>query len=661
YLAAAYYGKGKVVVATHEHQINQPSQKQLVLNLISWLDAGRSGKIGIQWSLREMKGFLEGGFEIQQSEFNKSFSVYCCTSYTDKDAEDMLEFVAEGGGLLIAGQAWYWASVNPGKDVLIDYPGNKIINQFGISILGAVAYPGRLIILNTEAQSKGYQSRKALHKLKMLMDTSREVEEPLASWMRKLSEDCATLLAVRDQDQQAFYQYKGALINTLLKYGLPQVGLDLPVKGGGKEAFLLRIAAGLHNTLPNFENIVTKLISGTSLPGGPTQSLQINCTSKDTFVPANMALQSTGLYLPPGRTSTLIFPESAINIGLQVQIGCHTDNLSRHPEIRRAPVVVQKYTVDKVLLPVSTVFGGLIYILVPGRCNLGKIQISINDAVLAPHFKHGETSDTLWVESISIYPSPWAELESKNIILTIPSNSVRNLERPSEILAIWDQIMEAVLKLSTLPPVLDRKERVVADTQISQGWMHSGYPIMCHLKSVEALLSIENIRPDMWGAIHELGHNWEIRECTIPPHTNEAFCNLWSVYVFENVLGIPREKAHGDLQPHVREERIRKYLEDGALLDNWNTWVCLETYLQLQEGFGWQPYIKLFSDYRYIKNIKNDKTFKMSLWAELFSQQVQKNLVPFFKAWGWTMEKDLSDRLSSLPEWQENPMNKFTL
>ncbi|KAM5145673.1 TRPM8 channel-associated factor homolog [Mantella aurantiaca] len=656
YLAAAFYGKGRVVVATHEHQISQASQKQLVSNLISWLDAGRKGGIGIHWNLREMLGFLEEGLEIHQSDFKKSFSVYCCTSYTDKDAENMLEFVAEGGGLLIAGQAWHWASLNPGKDALIEYPGNKLINQFGISILGAGADPGCLHIINTEDHSRGYQCRKAFYQLKMLMDTSQEMKEPLASWMRKLSEDCATLLAVREQDKQTFYQYKGVLINTLLKYGLPQVGPDLPVKGGSKEAFLLSVAAGLYNTLPDFESIATKLIPGTSLPVSPPQTLQINCTSK-----ANTVMLSTGLYVPPGRTSTLIFPESAINIGLQVQIGCHTDNLSHHSELRRAPVVVQKYAIDKVTLPVSTMFGGLIYITVPGRCHLGSIQICIQDAVLAPYFNHGETSDSSWVDMVYNYPSPWVELETENIILSVPSNLVSNLESPSETLAVWDKIMEAVLKLSAMPPVLERKERIVADTQISQGWMHSGYPIMVHLKSAEALVQVENIKPDMWGLLHELGHNWEIGKCAIPPHTDEALCNLWAVYVYENVLAIPREKAHGDLKPRVREERIWKYLKSGAQLENWNTWVCLETYLQLQEGFGWEPYIKLFSHYRDVKEIKNDTTLRMNLWAELFSQQAQRNLVPFFKAWGWPIEEELSDRLSSLPEWQENPMKKYTL
>ena len=48
----------------------------------------------------------------------------------------------------------------------------------------------------------------------------------------------------------------------------------------------------------------------------------------------------------------------------------------------------------------------------------------------------------------------------------------------------------------------------------------------------------------LWGFIHELGHNqqrgcWEFR-----PNTTECTCNLWSVYVHEEVLGINREQVN---------------------------------------------------------------------------------------------------------------------
>ena len=74
---------------------------------------------------------------------------------------------------------------------------------------------------------------------------------------------------------------------------------------------------------------------------------------------------------------------------------------------------------------------------------------------------------------------------------------------------------------------------------------------------------------------------------------------------------------------------------------------------QLQEGFGWDPFIHLFSDYQKMSTIPKDNPSKMNLWARKFSQQVNKNLAPFFTAWGWPIKKELSVELSSLPSWEQ--------
>lgn len=112
--------------------------------------------------------------------------------------------------------------------------------------------------------------------------------------------------------------------------------------------------------------------------------------------------------------------------------------------------------------------------------------------------------------------------------------------------------------------------------------MHSGYPIMCHLESVQELISYSDIRrTGLWGPIHELGHNQQQHGWEFPPHTTEATCNLWSVYVHETVLGIPRDQAHPALSPSNREKRIKEHLGKGAPLKDWNVWTALETYLQV--------------------------------------------------------------------------------
>lgn len=77
---------------------------------------------------------------------------------------------------------------------------------------------------------------------------------------------------------------------------------------------------------------------------------------------------------------------------------------------------------------------------------------------------------------------------------------------------------------------------------------------------------------------------------------------------------------------------------------------------QLQEAFGWEPFTRLFAEYQTFSGIPKDNASKMNLWVKKFSERVQKNLVPFFKAWGWPVQKEVADSLARLPQWQEDPM-----
>ncbi|XP_009990673.1 PREDICTED: protein FAM115A, partial [Tauraco erythrolophus] len=345
-----------------------------------------------------------------------------------------------------------------------------------------------------------------------------------------------------------------------------------------------------------------------------------------------------------------------------VQIGCHTDNLSHAAELKRAPVVIRTCDIACQKQSVSCLWGGLIYIVVPAKSVLGKVPITVEGAVRAPFFKLGETCESQWKACIRHYPAPWAELAVENLILTVPSDSIRHMESPQPLLTLWNEIMVAISKLAAIPTKFPRPERIVTDVQISCGWMHAGYPIMGHLDSVKEMLDVKHMRTTgLWGPVHELGHNQQQQAWEFPPHTTEATCNLWSVYVHEEVLGIPRHQAHQALRPQCRQERIRAYLKKGAQLKDWQVWTALETYLQLQEGFGWDPFTHLFSDYQKMSTIPKDNSSKMNLWARKFSQQVNKNLAPFFTAWGWPIKKELSVELSSLPSWEQDPMRSYRL
>lgn len=56
--------------------------------------------------------------------FKKDLSVFVCTAYSeDHAADEIQDFVAEGGGLLIGGHAWYWAQTHHGKNPMTDFSG----------------------------------------------------------------------------------------------------------------------------------------------------------------------------------------------------------------------------------------------------------------------------------------------------------------------------------------------------------------------------------------------------------------------------------------------------------------------------------------------------------------------------------------------------------
>ncbi|NWV67674.1 TCAF2 factor, partial [Malurus elegans] len=647
FLAAARYGRGRLVVATHESQLCSPKLAKFLLNAVSWLDAGRKGPVGVDPKLQKLCSLLPQATQV--SQLAGDLSVYCCCSYSDRDAEKIHAFVAEGGGLLVGGQAWYWASQNSGKAAVAEYPGNRILNRFGLSILGqsgpAAKHP-------PVGPGEHYHFRRALLLFSTRVQERGELTEPLKGWLPRLTQDCAAFLRIPARDCPAYASLHRILTKVLRRSGIPQVSSSCPVKSNSKEAVLLCMATELSLTMTDSAALVHKAAAEVcALP----VTVEIDGTN-----PGKTAWRSTGLYLPEGHTAVVTCPCLVVGAGLKVQVGCHSDDLSQAKELKRAPVVIRTCDVACQKQSISCLWGGLIYIVVPAKSVLGNVPITVEGAVRAPFFKLGETCERQWEACIRHCPAPWAELAVENLILTVPSDSIRHMENPRPLLTLWNKIMVAISKLAAIPAKFPRPERIVTDVQISCGWMHSGYPIMGHLESVKEMLDVNHMQTTgLWGPIHELGHNQQQQAWEFPPHTTEATCNLWSVYVHEEVLGIPRHQAHKALRPECREQRIKEYLKKGAQLKDWSVWTALETYLQLQEGFGWDPFTHLFSDYQKMSSIPKDKASKMNLWAKKFSQQVNKNLVPFFTAWGWPIKKELSVELSSLPSWEQNPMRSY--
>uniref|UniRef100_A0A668T337 Peptidase M60 domain-containing protein n=1 Tax=Oreochromis aureus TaxID=47969 RepID=A0A668T337_OREAU len=613
FLAGGYYGQGRVIVATHEGFLGLESMAPFWQNAIHWLDEGRRGVVGVMDIDAAIKVLTKSDLKCEKTKFRKDLSVFVCEAYISEHLEEIKNFVAEGGGLLIGGHAWYWAQTHVGQNPLTEFPGNKILNQMGLSLLGATIGGGTYkALVPSQAIKDSYHFRHLLYRFAAHVTAGEELSKHEEGCLKKLGNDCNVYLQMKAHDCSYYRQVLATLTDMLKRSGLPQVSSSRCQK----------------------HRAVIAIFSYSFL------QFCILCGIAYIIIFLLVLLL------------TMHFP-----FLLQIQIGCQTDSLHKKDVLKRPSSVHEQFPVTSEMIQVWNLWGGLIYLVAPPKTQVKGLEVTAQMAVSAPYYKSGVTTAAEW-SLLRTAPSPWAELEFENIILTVPSDAVRGLERPDEVAALWDEITRAVADLAAKPHKFPRKERFVRDVQISHDFMHAGYPIMVHKNSAAELVGVKKGK-EMWGPIHELGHNQQRGCWEFPPHTTEGTCNLWSVYVNEEVLGIKREKAHGAMTAANRQSRAKDYVAGGRSLESWSMWVALETYMQLQERFGWDAFKKVFAAYHHMSDFPGDNKGKMNLYVETFSQTVGMDLTGFFKAWGWPIETATEEKLSQLPPWNDHPMTQY--
>ena len=374
---------------------------------------------------------------------------------------------------------------------------------------------------------------------------------------------------------------------------------------------------------------------------------------------------STGLYASAGQKIIITVPNDLLKLGLRIQIGAHIegDHAYSMNSIRRFPYITHSWPLNSNKIVSNSAFGGLIYIIVPGgNLSLDKAStLSIKGAFLAPRYIHGKTTMSDWKNKIRQYPAPWAELESDKVILTVPSRTIRDLDNPDELMKFWNRAMDAAADLASISRVRTRAERYVIDPNWDWG-AHSGYPIMMAGTWHPYLLKHHEIGLNYWwGTFHELGHNHQMSEWIWKGWT-EVTCNIWPVYILENIAGIKREETWDGKTLHYkrRVKRIKKFINAGrpfTMLQN-DPAMALEHLLQLQEAFGWEIFMKLNAKYRdlpYNKKPKSDNE-KIQHFIVNTSNITKTNLINFYEDWGFPIDDNTIKALSALPKWKNNPM-----
>ena len=373
--------------------------------------------------------------------------------------------------------------------------------------------------------------------------------------------------------------------------------------------------------------------------------------------------QSTGLYANAGEIVT-VTPVGALPAGVtvEIQVGCHTDRLfnDKIDKWKRFPSIARSFPLTQQATPVANAFGGPLFVSVKNAkgATSGELNIGLRfaNAVEAPFFVLGKTSLADW-KKIRQAPAPWGELVGRGMILHSPAAQVRNMEDPTALLEWWDKVIAAEDGLVGWP-ARAAQERVVPDRQISAGWMHSGYPFMCHLASAPMITDLAALRTKGdWGFFHELGHNHQSADWTFSGQT-EVTVNFFSLYCMEHIVGKPTGTGHGALDGEKLFKALDRRLGTPPSTDPFDQ---LAPFVVLLRKYGWEPLQKTLVSYQAAPLArKMPEPQRQAEFVRRYSRNAKADLTGYFKQLGYACPDELCTELKALPAfdyaaWRKEP------
>ncbi|MBC8105914.1 MAG: hypothetical protein H7Z14_04940 [Anaerolineae bacterium] len=674
-IAAGAIGKGRVVAFGHEGYFSREAlaaadTKRLVRQAISYAAAARKDPTApirvAAYNRAGIELLADNACVVTRAErpdldlklHDIDVLVIAAGDVRQIDIDPLTKFIERGGGVLCGVPGWGWQSLNTKLILSNDLAANTLFERAGIVWADGTidVPPGRE--LNVEQSISPLLN--ASHAYRALKDAKET--KPLSAEDQNIA--IATLL--RCMESLPNNTFAGEL-RTLAQADV----MSLPVPSAERP---LTNAAGLRKLQytahvraiqkAEVDRIraerSAKIFPGEVADWAPRIARNITI---DATIPG---WHSTGLYAAPGERIQVaipgLIPEGNYK-GFQVRIGAHSDRLWDLAAWKRSPQVDRVFNIPepaffgtgKVTIEVSNAFGGLVYIVVPeGAASAKQLAMIVGGATEAPHFILGKTELKLWQQALRTAPAPWAELQSDKIIITLPSENVRKLDDPTDLMKFWDRVADACADLGTIPRERKRPERYVTDVQISAGYMHAGYPIMTQLDAAPRFVDLASLQRDgEWGMFHEIGHNHQNPDWTFDG-TGEVTVNLFTMYVLDTVC-TNGGKMHKAMSPESRAKAEAKYKADGTKFEQWKSepFTALIMYKQLQEAFGWDAYKKVFAEYRELPEDQRPRTDdeRRDQWMVRFSRTVGRNLGPFFEYWGIPTSEAARRSIENLPVW----------
>lgn len=368
--------------------------------------------------------------------------------------------------------------------------------------------------------------------------------------------------------------------------------------------------------------------------------------------------RSTGLYAAPGETITVRVLEGNAQ-GLHTQIGCWLDPQD-FDDRYRLPVAVYRAPFTGNTSTIASPIGGPVYIDLGDRAE--PITVEIAGGIEMPRFRLGTHGPNQWRRRLRDLPAPWAELESDNLVLTLPAGAIRDLVRPDLVLQHWDRVHEAMQALESRSPRHwpSRQYRYVAEAKLSWGYMYcpSDAPIVIPLNEAGAMVDVTNFDAEgpneLWGHYHEMGHAHQNPMWTFGG-TGEVTVNIFTVLALHTINGYPLDDEAMRSDPDRALSAMRAHIKKGAPFHRWRAdpFLALQTYALLWHAFGFDALDRAFRSYETLPEGERpqDDQAKRDRFVIQMSKAVERNLEPYFRAWGVPLTDAPAQELAGLPGW----------
>lgn len=691
-VACAWYEQGRVVAFGHTDYCRaqiitkDDSSKTFFTNILLWVansakeDAGDI-KVVVWRDPDAAKALNDLGFNaVSTDKTDVEFDVFISESsvLSDEQYDEIFSQVRKGKGFVTCGLGWGWSQLNPDKDLATDHAGNRNFARLGVPLAWTQGF------LNATNEDNGYRPTQELN-IKNLGLAQPSALLKILDQLSSAEADDSNLGQFSDVDLRQIttsvelaYPFLAPTVRNHIETVVSQRAVSIiptektPILSTDlfERLSVVVLTESLRQNQLDIAPASAELLkaAGNEFPGKvPDDAERLNDVPV-IVKPSVPDWTSTGLYAAPGETITISVDSDVIKKvprPFAVRIGVHKDLLWKLNKWPRFPEITLEKNITSAQTKISNPFGGPIYIVVPHNLSslgLGLIEFRISGGVKAPYFIKNETSLEAW-RVIRDNPAPWAELQGRNIILSVPSEVIRSLDNPQELMETWDQILDLEAELASGPYVRERPERICCDREISAGYMHSGYPVMTHMDVKADIVNNARLRKSGdWGFYHEFGHNHQSSAWTFDGST-EVTVNYFTLYLMEKFNNRTAGEARNELKKESRLKLMKRYFDNGSKFEDWKAdpFLALNMTVQLREAFGWEPFIRAISEYKKLpadQLPKNDQE-KRDQWMIRLSKNTGVNLAPFFNKWGVHVSEDAERQVEQLPVWTPEEFNEL--